>query len=194
MSNFKKKPPIQGDKQVTKIANNEIARRDEKNNRIVNTKFFFGEPGDNAKYLTHSMMVAEMGKIDVSNPIAVRNRIYEYFELCYDHDMKPTVAGMCLAIGRARTTVLGWLAGRRESIPHEVIEVIEHAMTIINSQLEDYMQDGKINPVSGIFLAKNNFGYRDQTEFVVNNRQTEEPSADSLIEEAIFVDAEEIEK
>ena len=32
---------------------------------------------------------------------------------------------------------------------------------------EKYMQNGKINPVSGIFLGKNNFGYVDKQEHVV---------------------------
>ena len=31
----------------------------------------------------------------------------------------------------------------------------------------DYMQNGKINPVSGIFLMKNNFGYADKQEVIV---------------------------
>ena len=29
------------------------------------------------------------------------------------------------------------------------------------------MTSGKINPVSGIFLGKNNFGYQDKQEYVV---------------------------
>jgi hypothetical protein len=29
------------------------------------------------------------------------------------------------------------------------------------------MHNGKINPVSGIFLAKNNFGYQDKVEHVL---------------------------
>jgi hypothetical protein len=29
------------------------------------------------------------------------------------------------------------------------------------------MQNGKINPVSGIFLGKNNFGYQDKQEYVL---------------------------
>ena len=29
------------------------------------------------------------------------------------------------------------------------------------------MQNGKINPVSGIFLGKNNFGYQDKQEHVI---------------------------
>lgn len=38
---------------------------------------------------------------------------------------------------------------------------------MLDSQMVDYMQNGKINPVSGIFLMKNSFGYKDQQEVVV---------------------------
>ena len=38
---------------------------------------------------------------------------------------------------------------------------------MLDAQMSDYMQNGKINPVSGIFLMKNNFGYADKTEVVV---------------------------
>jgi hypothetical protein len=33
------------------------------------------------------------------------------------------------------------------------------------------MQNGKINPVSGIFLGKNNFGYQDKQEYVLTPNQ-----------------------
>lgn len=36
---------------------------------------------------------------------------------------------------------------------------------------QEYMQNGKINPASGIFLGKNMFGYRDQQEVVVTPNQ-----------------------
>jgi hypothetical protein len=32
---------------------------------------------------------------------------------------------------------------------------------------EDYMLNGKVNPVAGIFLGKNLFQYRDQQEYVL---------------------------
>ena len=38
---------------------------------------------------------------------------------------------------------------------------------------ENYMQNGKINPVSGIFLGKNNFGYQDKQEMVLTPNQPE---------------------
>ena len=37
----------------------------------------------------------------------------------------------------------------------------------MGSYWEQIMQNGKINPASGIFLGKNNFGYKDQTEHVL---------------------------
>ena len=40
---------------------------------------------------------------------------------------------------------------------------------------ENYMQNGKINPVSGIFLGKNNFGYQDKQEMVLTPNTNNEP-------------------
>lgn len=33
--------------------------------------------------------------------------------------------------------------------------------------MEDYAQNGKINPVAAIFLMKNHFGYQDKQEVVL---------------------------
>lgn len=38
---------------------------------------------------------------------------------------------------------------------------------MIEEQWADYMQNGKINPASGIFLAKNWYGYKDVADVVV---------------------------
>ena len=38
---------------------------------------------------------------------------------------------------------------------------------MIEEMWADYMMNGKINPASGIFLSKNWFGYKDQTDVVV---------------------------
>jgi hypothetical protein len=43
---------------------------------------------------------------------------------------------------------------------------------------ENYMQNGKINPVSGIFLGKNNFGYQDKQEMVITPNTNNEPDYD----------------
>ena len=48
--------------------------------------------------------------------------------------------------------------------------------------LENWMQNGKVNPVVGIFLSKNNFGYADKSEVVVtpNNPLGDAESRESI--------------
>lgn len=48
-----------------------------------------------------------------------------------------------------------------------VVDTIKKAYQILNMQMENYMQNGKINPVAGIFLMKNNMGYQDKSEMVL---------------------------
>jgi hypothetical protein len=50
---------------------------------------------------------------------------------------------------------------------------------MMETQWEGYMNSGKLNPVSGIFLAKNNFGYQDKTEYVLTPNQQSESDYDS---------------
>ena len=40
-------------------------------------------------------------------------------------------------------------------------DTIKRARDLINAQMEDFMQNGKINPVAGIFLMKNNMNYTE---------------------------------
>ena len=52
-------------------------------------------------------------------------------------------------------------------VPTATANSIKRAYNFMENLWENYMQNGKINPVSGIFLGKNNFGYQDKTEYVV---------------------------
>jgi hypothetical protein len=58
-------------------------------------------------------------------------------------------------------------------------------MSVLEALWEDYMQNGKINPVSGIFIGKNHFGYQDKQEVVLtpNNPLGEHQSAEQLADE-----------
>lgn len=50
----------------------------------------------------------------------------------------------------------------------------------MNAQLEDYMQNGKVNPVTGIFLSKNHFGYQDKQEITVSANQDQAESPEQI--------------
>ena len=124
--------------------------------------------GDNSKYIKHALTFMKWGKPDMTNLDAVRQRVTDYFDVCEANDMKPSVESLALAFGVDRKTLWSWVQGAESNyIPKECRDMVKVAHTAINSMMADYMQNGKINPVSGIFLMKNNMGYADQSEVVI---------------------------
>lgn len=125
--------------------------------------------GDNRKYLAHNLEVSALADNgwDRNDPEATQQRVIDYFSVCVKNDMKPSVAGLSLALGIHRTVLWALVHGNTK-IVEESRNVLKKAYLILNSQMEDYMQNGKINPVSGIFLMKNNMGYEDKKEINVN--------------------------
>lgn len=124
--------------------------------------------GDNNKYTTFALEIMKFPKIDVHNPEQLRNRVLEYFQLCAEHDMKPGVAAVGLAIGLDRRRLWEIRSGTKNvAIPQECKDIINSVYDSLEVLWEGYMTSGKINPVSGIFLGKNNFGYSDKQEYVV---------------------------
>ena len=129
------------------------------------------EPGDNSRYLRHALKTLNMPPIDISDAKQVEERLDWYFDHCIESEMKPTVSGFCNSLGISRQTLMEWRNGTYRAESHQA--VIVRAYKILEELWENYMQNGKINPVSGIFLAKNNFGYQDKQEYVVTPNTAE---------------------
>lgn len=130
--------------------------------------------GDNNKYTTFALAIMKLPKIDVRNPVQLRERVLEYFQLCADHDMKPGVAAVGLAIGLDRRRL--WemrngISSRNTTIPPECHAIINEVYDSLEVLWESWTTGGKINPVSAIFLGKNNFGYSDKQEYVLTPNQ-----------------------
>ena len=154
--------------------------------------------GENSKYLTVQMALLNMPDIDMENVEEVQTRLNEYFALYAQNDMKPTVAGMAIALnGHSRQWL--WsvcngqqLGGRGNecTLPPEVTDAIKKARFLLENLWESYMSSGKVNPVAGIFLGKNNFGYQDKTEYVLtpNTNTDNDYSADEIRERYIAAD------
>ena len=142
------------------------------------------DEGDNALYLSVSMKLFNLPKVDLNNPDEVQNRLDHYFQIYYEADLKPTVAGMAMALGIDRRRL--WEIKNDApstnrcvtELPTSCKDLIKKAYFLLENQWEFYMQQGKINPVSGIFLAKNNFGYKDQQEMVLTPNTNNEPDYD----------------
>ena len=151
----------------------EVVKKKPRGKNIGETLAPITEPGDNQKYINVSMQLFNLPSIDLKNPEQVQARLNEYFKIQYDADLKPTVAGMAMALGIDRRRLWEIRSGNYhtnkwlEDLPTSVKDSIKKAYDFMENLWENYMQNGKINPVSGIFLGKNNFGYQDKTEYVV---------------------------
>lgn len=139
--------------------------------------------GDNRIVMSHNLRVKRLPIIDYHNPRQVAKRIDEYLDLCEEDDAKATVAGLALAIGVSRNTLMRWLSGQLNQDAN-VLAAIERCMTLINAQLEGNIMEGKGNVVGQIFLAKNNFDNYTDTREVVTRVKLPELSEKQLIEKA----------
>ena len=144
------------------------------NSPVIGDNGLMVNPGDNTMYLQQSLELMNLPTIDLHDVVAVQERINEFFNIMAKYDTKPTVAGMAMALGMDRRRL--WAirndqptggSGYTTALPPEVADSIKKAYILMENLWENYMQNGKINPVSGIFLGKNNFGYQDKTEYVV---------------------------
>lgn len=157
------------------------------------------EPGDNRKYLQHNLKMWDWPSVDMAKPEDVRDRITLYFQTCADDDMKPSVAGLALGFGIDRRTLWKWINGvQSDFVAAESRVTLKKAYQILTAQMENYMQNGKINPVAGIFLMKNNMDYQDKQEVVLTPNQplgdqtSEKELEKKYIEDVIGVSADGI--
>lgn len=122
-------------------------------------------PGENARFIRFAMASWDLPPIDISDPQQVKDRIALYFQHCAENDRKPQVIGMANWLGVDRDTINNWKRGVVRKDTHSGI--VQKALAMLEEMWADYMQNGKINPASGIFLAKNWFGYKDIQDVVV---------------------------
>lgn len=124
------------------------------------------EPGEIAKMLSQAITISHWPPIDTDDPQQVADRIDQYHLFCIQNDIKPDMVGMALAIGVDRTTLWRWEQGEVRK-PQSVCNAIKKGREINEIMMVQLMQNGKINPVTGIFLLKNNHGYKDQQDVVI---------------------------
>lgn len=151
----------------------EVVKKKPRGKNIGETLAPITEAGDNQKYIGVSMKLFNLPKVDLKQPELVQERLAEYFQIHFDADLKPTVAGMAMALGIDRRRLWEIRTGAKLGghttieLPTLTVDYIKKAYDFMENLMENYMQNGKINPVSGIFLMKNNFAYLDKVEHVI---------------------------
>ena len=138
--------------------------------------------------MQQSLTLMNLPNIDLNDPEQVQERINFYFQLVTGNGNRPTVAGLGLALNgmdrkrlwEIKTGNFGNVRGVTTQLPQTVMDIIKKAYKTMEELWENYMQTGRINPVSGIFLGKNNFGYQDKQDVVItpNNPESDYSAKD----------------
>lgn len=174
--------PSGSDNQIAERAAQEVTKRKRNRPDLQNFGYENAEPGDNARYLRHARIAMNLPPIDVADPVQVERRINEYFDYCEQNDKKPSMIGMSNWIGVDISTFDNWQRGKYRETTH--LPIVKKAAGVLKEMWADYMQNGKINPVSGIFLGKIQFGFRDQQEVIVTpNNPIGDPASQQALED-----------
>lgn len=107
-----------------------------------------------------SLMVSDMAELQKLKPVKtdeeVEERLNFFFDWCSRKQLRPTVSLMCLCLGHPRQTLWTWQQrGDRRGV------LVGRAKQVLESLTEQWMACGRINPVSGIFILKAAYGWRE---------------------------------
>ena len=113
------------------------------------------EPGEMALQIRQNMELRNLPPIDITDPEQVRQRVDDYFNFCVRNDMRPHIEGLALSIGVSRQTLWNW-----RQVGRERGAVIDQAVQLIASLTEAWALNGKLNPATFCFIAKNHFNQK----------------------------------
>ena len=116
----------------------------------------------------------------VKNSAEAAKRTEDYFKRCAIRGIKPTVEEYALCLGISRSTLWDWETMRKGSAPIDA-DIVKRAKEVIAMFDAKAIIDGKMNPVTYIFRAKNYYGMKDQQDVVVTPNTIESVPKDELI-------------
>lgn len=156
-------------------------------------------PSTNGRAIDMIMELRQWPLVDLNDAEALQERIWDYYKLCQKYDSKPLLNGLCMVIGCTRTELMRWSRGEEapfaRNLTPDGMNVLKNAVEDMHTYWEfAFQNNGYRNPVTGIFLGKNNFGYKDTTENIsvrIDSSQLVNPKVlQSKYADAIPIEAE----
>jgi hypothetical protein len=127
------------------------------------------------------MAILPTEPLDPNDVPEMERRFNRYLQLCAEWDMKIGNQAAYAAIGINKDNVYDWTV-RREANPARA-DFLKRVQKVCAMYREGLMEDGKVNPVTGIFWQKNYDGMKDQQEVVLTpntNPLGEQKDAEAL--------------
>ena len=137
--------------------------------------------GYNTKRIRFMQSIIPTEPLDYNDVAEMERRFVRYLQLCAECDMKVGNQAAYAAIGINKDLVYDWTV-RSSSNPTRS-EFIKKVQQFCGMYREGLMEDGKVNPVTGIFWQKNYDGMKDQQEVVLTpnaNPLGEQKDAEAL--------------
>ena len=136
--------------------------------------------GYNTRRIQFMQAILPTEPLDINDVEEMERRFARYLELCALWDMKVGNMAAYAAIGIDKSQAFEWV--NRVLGNPERTNFIKKVQKVCAMYREGLMEDGKVNPVTGIFWQKNYDGMRDQQEvvFTPNNPLGDSPSAESM--------------
>lgn len=102
--------------------------------------------------------------------VEIDKRLDDYFKVCSDNAIIPTVEAMELVLGVSRQSMWKW-----QQQDCEAGQIVGRAKAVINTLIATATIQGKCNPVYSIWLQKNHYGYSDVQTLQLENITDRKP-------------------
>lgn len=117
-------------------------------------------------------------KVDLGDPLEVRERISEYFQACEIANAYPSVMGLAVkAFGVERQAVEEYIKRHPEA---ESVKLIIEAKQAIADIIVNQSLKGNAQPVAAIFQLKNWYEHTDKVTFAQGYSESVDVDTDSL--------------
>lgn len=121
--------------------------------------------GYNAKVTAFMMEIMPKEPLDTQDVAEMERRFMNYVQKCSEWDMKVGNQAAYMAIGITKEQAWEWEnVVKGNPVRSDFVKKVRQFCGVFR---EGLMQDGKVNPVTGIFWQKNYDGMKDQTEMVL---------------------------
>ena len=137
--------------------------------------------GYNTRRIQFMQAILPTEPLDINDVEEMERRFARYLELCALWDMKVGNMAAYAAIGIDKSQAFEWV--NRVLGNPERTNFIKKVQKVCAMYREGLMEDGKVNPVTGIFWQKNYDGMKDQQEVVLTpntNPLGEQKDAEAL--------------
>ena len=135
----------------------------------------------NSQIIKAAVSALELKPLNPRDIRGVSERIGVYFNSCADRGARPSLPGLCNVLGIDKRTWQAWVSGAEGK---DLAYMASRTMGALEAIWADLSMEGALNPASGIFGAKNWYGYKDTPDDFRPTGANPDADLDALVADA----------